>query len=137
MPGTRRLLLIADGDLKLLDRAAELARKAGFDVLPLTSGREVVTLAALHRPQLIVLDVKLPDADGRDLLQAIKNDPRIRDIPVLIWSARDYDSDRLIALELGAVDYLPKADPHGLLTSIERALIKAKRDAEQDSNDEE
>lgn len=50
MPGTRRLLLIADGDLKLLDRAAELARKAGFDVLPLTSGREVVTLAALHRP---------------------------------------------------------------------------------------
>src|SRR5205814_1697115 len=99
MSGTHGLILVADGDTKLLKRVSDLARSEGYDVIVSPRGKDVIQLAVTRRPQLIVLDVEFPDVDGRDLLQAIKRDPRIAAIPVLMWSGRDYDSDRRIALE--------------------------------------
>ena len=130
MSGTHGLILIADSDAKLLKHVTGLARSEGYAVVATTLGRDVVNLAAQYRPALIVLDVDFPDADGRDLLRAIKRDPRITHIPVLMWSERDYDSDRLIALELGAADYVPKSDSLMLMPKIARLLLNAKRESE-------
>lgn len=130
MSGTHGLILVADSDTKLLKRVSALARSEGYDVVVSPLGKDVIQLALTHRPQLIVLDVEFPDADGRDLLQAIKRDPRIFDIPVLMWSGRDYDSDRRIALELGAADYVPKSDTLMLMPKIARVLLHAKRESE-------
>ena len=121
MQRSRGLVLVAESDRKFLERVTNLVRSEGYYAVTTTVGRDVISLAAFHRPQLIVLDIEFPDADGRDLLQALKRDPRIADIPVLMCSERDYDSDRLIATELGAY-YVPKWDPLTLMHELTRLL---------------
>jgi DNA-binding response OmpR family regulator len=129
MSGTH-LILVADSDHALLKRVASLAKHEGYAIVTTERGGSVVDLALQYHPELIVLDVAFPDADGRDLLQQIKRDARLSDIPVLMWSERDYDSDRRIALELGAADYLPKSDSVMLMPKIARVLLHAKRESE-------
>jgi DNA-binding response OmpR family regulator len=131
MLGKRGLILIADSDAKLLERVSKLAIESGYEAVTTPWGRKVFQLALARRPELIVLDVELADVDGRDLLQAIKKDARLSDVPVLMWSKRDYDSDRQIALELGAADYVPKSDTLMLMPKIARILLNAKRESEQ------
>jgi DNA-binding response OmpR family regulator len=129
MQGTH-LILVADADETLLHRVTSLAKQEGYDIVTTTTGARVLDLARAQRPELIVLDVTFPDADGRDLLQQIKRDPQLKDIHVLMWSERDFDSDRRIALELGAADYLPKSDSVMLMPKIARVLLHAKRESE-------
>lgn len=79
------------------------------------------------KPDLLVLDLGFPDADGRDLLSKLKADPRTADIPVLVWSGeRDLEKERRIALSLGAEDYVEKTDAQLLLRKIERLLFRIK-----------
>lgn len=129
MSGTH-LILVADCDSSLVSRVTSLAKSEGYEVVSTSSGKQVIELALKHQPELIVLDISFPDADGRDLLQLIKRDPRLTEIPVLMWSERDYDSDRRIALELGAADYLPKSDSVMLMPKIARVLLHAKQEAQ-------
>lgn len=129
MSGTH-LILVADGDERLLRRVESLAKMEGYQVITTVAGANVMALALQHQPELIVLDVTFPDADGRDLLQELKREARTTNIPVLMWSERDYDSDRRIALELGAADYLPKSDSVMLMPKIARVLLHAKRESE-------
>jgi DNA-binding response OmpR family regulator len=127
MERSRGLVLIAEGNRQLLERLASLVRSEGYDTVTTTVARNVIGLAASHIPQLIVLDIEFPDADGRDLLQAIKRDARIATIPVLMGSSRDYDSDRLIATELGAA-YVPNWDPLSLTHELTRLLLGKRHD---------
>jgi DNA-binding response OmpR family regulator len=124
------LILVADSDEALLKRVTSLAKLEGYEIVTTPTGAHVLELARAQRPVLIVLDVTFPDADGRDLLQQIKRDQQLKDIHVLMWSERDYDSDRRIALELGAADYLPKSDSVMLMPKIARVLLHAKRESE-------
>ncbi len=126
----KRLILVADADQGLLKKVVSLALSEGYAVVSTASGRDVIPLALQHHPELIVLDVAFPDADGRDLLREIKRDARLTEVPVLMWSERDYDSDRRIALELGAADYLPKSDSIMLMPKIARVMLQAKRESE-------
>ena len=82
----------------------------------------MVRRAAETKPELVVLDIAFPDADGRDILSALKADARTAAIPVLVWSGRDPQSDRKIALDLGAEDYVEKTDAQDLLRKIQRVL---------------
>ncbi len=130
MLGEKPLILVADSDEALLKRVTSLACSEDYDAVVMTTGGAVMETARRLRPALIVLEVALPDVDGRDLLRALKRDPEVRDIPVLMWSGRDYDSDRRIALELGAADYVPKSESVMLMPKIARVLLNAKRDSE-------
>jgi DNA-binding response OmpR family regulator len=116
-----RILLVEDNEMlvAMFQRALE---REGYDVTVAVSGVEMMKVVYSSRPDLIVLDVGLPDADGRDLLAALKKDPRTRHVPVIIWSGRDTDSERRIALDLGAADYVQKGPPSTLVPKIEAIL---------------
>ncbi len=118
-----KILVVEDNDLLLglLRRALE---REGYEVVPVLSGVEMMKLLYVTKPDLIVLDVGLPDVDGRDLLAALKKDPRTVAIPVLVWSGRDPESDRRIVLDLGAEDYVAKGSPSTLVPKIERVLLR-------------
>ena len=119
-----RILVVEDNELVLVmvKRALE---KAGYVVSAATNGYELLQqVTHANPPDLIVLDVGLPDMDGRDLLAALKKDPRTTHIPVLVWSAGRNESDRRIALELGAEDYVQKGPPSTLVPKIERILFR-------------
>ena len=116
--------MFADDDPGVQRALGRLAVKHGFEVLPVLAGSDIYQATLTNKPDLVVLDIQFPDADGRDVLLQLKNDPRTAHIPVLVWSGRDPQSDRRIALDLGAEDYVEKRDPSTLLPKIERVLLR-------------
>lgn len=123
-----RRILLADDDPALQRALQRLGQKTGLELTPVLSGKDVYSAALEHRPDLIVLDIHFPDADGRDVLSRLKADPVTAAIPVVVWSGRDPESDRRIALDLGAEDYVEKRDAATLIPKIERVLLRL-RDA--------
>jgi DNA-binding response OmpR family regulator len=125
MPRGWRILL-ADDDWQIQRAVTRAAVKDGYHVSHVTSGGDLLARAIEASPDLIVLDVSFPDADGRDLLALLKTERRTADIPVLVWSGatRDHDSVRRIALNLGAEDYIEKSDSDELLRKIRRILLR-------------
>jgi DNA-binding response OmpR family regulator len=124
MAGTRRILLGEDNEL--LQRAVKrIAEEHEFEVIQTTLGAQVLPLSIEKQPHVIVLDISFPDMDGRDVLARLKADERTRGIPVLVWSGRfEGESDRRIALDLGAEDYVDKIDAEALLRKVERILLR-------------
>jgi CheY-like chemotaxis protein len=123
MPGAR--ILVADDNEQLQALVKRLLERDGYVVTQVFTGIEMTReISQSPLPDLIVLDVALPDADGRDLLASLKKDPKTAAIPVVVWSGRDADSDRRIALELGAEDYVEKGALSALVPKIERILLR-------------
>ena len=118
-------ILLADDDPEVQRAVRRVATQFGHEIVPVTVGTAVCEAAANLKPDLIVLDVGFPDADGRDLLRQLKASPLTKDIPVLVWSARhDRDSESRIALSLGAEDYVEKTGAQLLMRKIERVLLR-------------
>jgi CheY-like chemotaxis protein len=118
-------ILLADDDLIVQEAVRSAAAVAGHRVIAAVTGAQAIAMAVTMRPDLIVLDIEFPDADGRDVLVKLKADPRTAGIPVVIWSGRNNcDSDSRIALALGAEDYMQKNDARMLLCKLERVLLR-------------
>lgn len=120
---TARILLI-DDDLRLTAMVGEYLRNAGLDIQTapnLGSGREKL---ARETYDALVLDLMLPDGDGLDLCRELRADNRTRALPLLMLTARGEPMDRVVGLELGADDYLPKPfEPRELLARV-KALLR-------------
>jgi two-component system, OmpR family, phosphate regulon response regulator PhoB len=102
-----RILVIEDeADLRqVLDYNL---RQAGHDVTAVALGQDGLRLARAHRPDLLVLDLMLPDLAGTEVCKALKRDPATRDIAVLMLTAKGEEIDRVLGFELGAEDYVVK-----------------------------
>jgi len=125
MTSKGRRLLLADDDPSVQRAISRMAGEFGFELIQVLSGQTVLLTAVSAKPDLIVLDLSFPDADGRDLLAQLKADARTRDIPVLIWSGHgDSESRSRIALNLGAEDYIEKSDARLLMRKIERVMLR-------------
>src|SRR5262245_14347836 len=98
-------ILIVDDDEELSGMLVELLTREGFRVECQSDGRPGLTAAVNGSFDLLVLDVMLPGMDGFEILRRIRRETRL---PVLMLTARGEDEDRIIGLELGADDYLPK-----------------------------
>ena len=120
-----RILLI-DDDGRLASMVGEYLRGAGLEVETagtLAAGRD--RLAAGHY-EALVLDLMLPDGDGLDLCREIRAQPRLRHLPLLMLTGRGEPMDRIVGLELGADDYLPKPfEPRELLARVKALLRRA------------
>jgi two-component system phosphate regulon response regulator OmpR len=129
---TARLLLI-DDDARLTAMLGDYLSGAGFEVTvagSLAAGREALH-ASTH--DLLVLDLMLPDGDGLDFCRELRADARTRRLPVLMLSARGEPMDRILGLELGADDYLPKPfEPRELQARIKAMLRRLEPQAEGD-----
>ena len=101
----RLRLLVIDDDRKLCRLIGEYLEPLGYAVFAVHTGPEGVEQATGQTWQAIILDVMLPGMDGFEVLKAIR---RKSDVPVLMLTARGEESDRIVGLEIGADDYLPK-----------------------------
>ena len=122
---TARLLLI-DDDARLATMVGDYLRGAGFtvDTAPsLATGRVRIATQAYDA---LVLDLMLPDGDGLELCRDLRASPATRQLPLLMLTARGEPTDRIVGLELGADDYLPKPfEPRELLARIKALLRRA------------
>jgi len=125
--GAAGVILIVDDDVLMVAALNRAAAELGMATLVVGDGSGVVDLADHEEPDAILLDVNMPAADGRDILQSLKTNPRTAGIPVFIHSARGSHHDRLQALELGADDYFDKPfDLVILFRRIVQAIEKAR-----------
>src|SRR5579859_6851876 len=98
-------LLVVEDEPNILELLSASLRYAGFDVVTAAAGTEAVQAAQRHRPDLIVLDVMLPDMDGFDVIRRLRGGARI---PVVFLTARDATEDKIRGLTLGGDDYVTK-----------------------------
>ncbi|OLF06789.1 DNA-binding response regulator [Actinophytocola xinjiangensis] len=118
-------LLVVEDDPTLRELLAASLRFAGFAVSTTASGTEAVLLAATRRPDLIVLDVMLPDIDGFDVLARLRaGDSPGRDVPVLFLTARDTGEDKVAGLTGGGDDYVTKPFRLEELIARIRAILR-------------
>ena len=98
--------------------------RAGYSVYETSKGREAAAQVKEHRPHAVVLDVNLPDIDGRAVCRALKADPDTGAVPVLMLTIRDNDADVLAGLEAGADDYVAKDSASEIILARVRRLIQ-------------
>lgn len=101
------LILVVEDERTISNFICRALVSAGYKALPAATGGEAITLFFSHRPDLVLLDLGLPDMDGLEVLQQVASDPQ-RETPVIILSARDRESEKVKALDLGADDYIVK-----------------------------
>jgi PAS domain S-box-containing protein len=118
--GNSRHVLVVEDDKDIAELIGRHLASHGYEVSIAGRADEALAKARAHKPNLITLDIYLPDADGFELLQMLKNDPATDDIPVVIVSVM---GDQQEGLRMGAVDYLTKPiDPLRLVSSVNRVL---------------
>ena len=103
----KKILLIED-DSDLFALLKYNLEKEGFQLVGAQTGKGAVDLCRRERPDLIILDIMLPDSDGLDICKGIRNHPELAHIPVIFLTARASETDRIVGLELGANDYIVK-----------------------------
>jgi DNA-binding response OmpR family regulator len=103
----KKILLIED-DTDLFALLKYNLEKEGFSLTGSQTGRGAVDLCRQTRPDLILLDIMLPDSDGLDICKGIRRDPELAAIPIIFLTARGSETDRIVGLELGANDYVVK-----------------------------
>jgi two-component system phosphate regulon response regulator PhoB len=104
----RGLVLVVDDERDLRTLLEFNLRQAGYQVAQAANGAEALARARSLHPQVIVLDLNLPDVSGTDVCRLLKTDESTRGIPVLMLTARGSEADRITGLELGADDYVSK-----------------------------
>lgn len=121
-------LLVVDDEATILQLLSGSLRFAGYDVVTAASGAEAVQAATTERPDLVLLDVMMPDGDGFEVVQRLRAGGR--DVPVIFLTARDELPDRITGLALGGDDYITK--PFSLdevLIRIRTVLRRTRRSA--------
>lgn len=103
----KKILLIED-DSDLFSLLKYNLDKEGFALTGLQTGKGALDLCRRVKPDLILLDIMLPDSDGLDICKSIRNDPELASVPVIFLTARASETDRIVGLELGANDYVVK-----------------------------
>jgi two-component system phosphate regulon response regulator PhoB len=104
----RGLVLIVDDEKDLRTLLDFNLRTAGWRTAQAETGAEAVARARNLKPQVLILDVNLPDVSGVDVCRILRGDDATRDLPILMLTARGAEHDRVQGLEAGADDYLPK-----------------------------
>jgi len=124
-------ILVADDDPHIRDVLGFALAKAGHAPLLASDGAEALRLFEAHAPDLIVLDVGMPERDGLDVCREIR---RKSDVPILFLSARDEEIDRVLGLEMGGDDYVAKPfSPRELIARIGAIMRRGRKEAAQTS----
>jgi len=118
-------ILIVDDDLHIREVIRVALRKAGMTVNEAKDGREALARFSADRPDLIILDIGMPELDGLDVCREVR---KTSDVPILFLSARDDEIDRVLGLEIGGDDYVTKPfSPRELVARVNVILRRAAR----------
>ena len=118
-------ILVVDDEPKITQLVRDYLERAGFGVVIAADGREALMRARTEHPDLVVLDLGLPQLDGLDVTRLLR---READVPIIMLTARDDETDKLIGLELGADDYVTKPfSPRELVARVRAVLRRRDR----------
>ncbi len=120
----KQSILIVDDDREIARLVRQYLQQAGYGVLVAHDGQTAVSTLRREEVDLLILDLGLPDKDGWDITRMVRADARLSTLPIIMLTARIDDSDKIIGLELGADDYIPKPFNARELVARVRALLR-------------
>jgi two-component system phosphate regulon response regulator PhoB len=122
-------VLVVEDDTDILDLLDYNLANAGFTVIKARDGYNALDIARDKKPDIILLDLMLPELDGVEVCKILKNEGSTRQIPVLMVTAKGEEIDRVVGLEVGADDYIVKPfSPRELVLRVKAVLKRIKRD---------
>ncbi|MEZ4589547.1 MAG: response regulator transcription factor [Chloroflexota bacterium] len=122
----KQQILVVDDDKEIARLLRGYLEKAGFGVLVAHEGGTAVHTLRRDKPDLLLLDLMLPDMDGYDITRLVRNDAALAQMPIIMITARVEDSDKIVGLELGADDYVTKPFNPAEVVARVRAQLRAK-----------
>jgi len=114
-------ILVVDDEVQILKLLGVTLTSHGFEVAEATTGQEALCLVGTYKPDIIILDLGLPDMDGLEVINSLREWTKT---PIIILSAREQENDKIIALDAGADDYLTKPFGMGELLARIRAALR-------------
>ncbi len=123
MKEKKRILCIED-EPEMIELIKIILEKRGFEVKGAVGGKEGIEKAKAEKPDLILLDLMMPEMDGWEVYRQLKTDDELKDIPVIVVTARSQSIDRILGLHIAKVDdYITKPfGPGELIESIKKVL---------------
>lgn len=119
-------ILAVDDDQQILRLIRSYLEQGGYQVLTAPDGESALRVIRTERPDLVILDIMLPDKDGWEVMRAVRADPQQATLPIIMLTARIEDTDKILGLELGADDYMTKPfNPREVLARVRAVLRRA------------
>jgi two-component system alkaline phosphatase synthesis response regulator PhoP len=117
-------ILVVDDDKQIVRLVQSYLERASYQVLTAYDGETALHTIRRERPDLVVLDLMLPNRDGWEVTRTIRGDPNLAGLPIIMLTARVEDTDKIVGLELGADDYIAKPfNPHEVVARV-RAVLR-------------
>jgi two-component system alkaline phosphatase synthesis response regulator PhoP len=125
-------ILVVDDDKEIARLVRAYLEQAGYEVLVVYDGETALHAMRRERPDLVVLDLMLPDRDGWEITRIVRGTPSIAALPIVMLTARVEDTDKIVGLELGADDYVTKPfNPQVVVARVRAVLRRAAGDPGQ------
>jgi len=132
MVKSERTVVVVEDDAHIADLLDVYLREAGFRVLQAAHGERGLELIAQHQPEMVLLDIGLPDIDGFEVCRRLRAKSNV---PVLFLTARDGEIDRILGLELGADDYVTKPfSPREIVARV-KAILRRGQTGDREESD--
>jgi DNA-binding response OmpR family regulator len=123
---TGKTIVHVEDEPEMVDLVKLILGRKGYQVIGATGGQEGLDVIREHVPDLILLDLMMPDVEGWDVYQQVRADEKLKDIPVIVVTAKAQNIDKVLGLHIAKVDdYISKPfSPQELVDSIEEVLAK-------------
>jgi len=128
-------ILLVDDDQDILEFLGYNLKKEGFDVNTASNGKEAIEIAKKVKPDLIILDVMMPEMDGMETCHQMRNMPTLKDTLIIFLTARGEDYSQIAGFDAGADDYITKPVKPRVLVSKVRAILRRKGSTQEDTVD--
>lgn len=128
---TQKTILVVDDEQDLLDLIEYNLKKEGFDVLKAEDGLEGIEVARKHRPDLVLLDIMMPKMDGLEVVERMRDDKKLKRIPIIFLTARGDEKTEVEGLDKGGDDYITKPISTTKLISRIKAVLRRFEETEE------
>jgi two-component system alkaline phosphatase synthesis response regulator PhoP len=119
-------ILVVDDDKQIVRLVQSYLERAGYQVLIAYDGEQALHAIRRERPDLVVLDLMLPDRDGWEITRIVRGNESLATLPIIMLTAQVEDTDKIVGLELGADDYIVKPfNPHEVVARVRAVLRRA------------
>lgn len=126
-------ILVVDDDVQTLKLVGLVLERKGYDIIAARQGDQALEKAHAEEPDLIVLDIMMPDIDGYEVSRRLRADPDTADVPILMFTAKSEVQDKVTGFEAGADDFLTKPiHPQELASRVEALLLRSSRGQPQE-----
>lgn len=131
--GSAKKILIVDDEPDILEFLQYSLKKEGYEVVTASDGKQAILVAEREKPNLILLDIMMPELDGVETCRTLRSKKEFADTPVAFLTARDEDFSQIAALDVGGDDYITKPiKPRVLISRINALLRRAGRQTEEE-----